>query len=87
MDTFILLHVPLFAVLLAVVSSTDKQLRKRSRLGVSLFLIIHAGLHLWFMDNPRYEFASAVSNVLIFSGALFGGLHLATYYNEDRHSQ
>ena len=87
MDTFILLHVPLFAVLLAVVSSTDKQLRKRSRLGVSLFLIIHAGLHLWFMDNPRYEFASAVSNVLIFSGALLGGLHLATHCNEDRHSQ
>ena len=87
MNAFILLHVPLFAVLLALVSSTNKQLRKRSRLGVSLFLIIHAGLHLWFMDNPGYEFASTVSIVLIFSGALFGGLHLATYCYEDRHSQ
>lgn len=87
MNTFILLHVPLFAVLLALVSSTNKPLRKRSRLGVCLFLIIHAGLHLWFMGNPSYEFASTVSNVLIFSGALFGVLHLATYYNEDRHSQ
>jgi hypothetical protein len=87
MNTFILLHVPLFAVLLALVSSTNKPLRKRSRSGVCLFLIIHAGLHLWFMGNPSYEFASTVSNVLIFSGALFGVLHLATYYNEDRHSQ
>ena len=87
MNTFILLHVPLIAVLLALVSSTNKQLRTRSRLGVSLFLIIHAGLHLWFMGNPRYEFASTVSNVLIFSGALFGGLHLATHYIQDRHSQ
>ena len=53
MNTFILLHVPLFAVLLALVSSSNKPLRKRSRLGVCLFLIIHAGLHLWFMGNPK----------------------------------
>jgi hypothetical protein len=50
-----------------------------------VFLIIHAGLHLWFMGDPRYEFASTMSNLLIFSGALFGVLHLVSVYNEDRH--
>ena len=87
MNVFVLLHIPLFAVLLALVSSTNDQLRKQSRLGVSIFLVIHAGLHLWFMNDIGYEFASTVSNVLIFGGAVIGGLHLAVHYMGSRYSQ
>ena len=86
LNTFVLLHVPLFAILLALVASTHHQLRQRSRLGISIFLIIHAGLHLWFKNDVHYEFASIVSNVLIFGGALFGALHMATYYMDVRYS-
>ena len=84
MNTFILLHIPLFAVLVALIASTDDRLRKRSRLGVSIFLVVHAGLHLWFTSDVSYEFASTVSKLLIFGGALFGGLHLVASYRDIR---
>lgn len=86
-DVFVLLHVPLFAVLVALVSSSNHQLRNRSRLGVSIFLILHAGLHLWFMGDFGYEFSSTLSNVLIFGGALLGGFHIAGNYRDSRQSQ
>ena len=86
-NSFLLLHIPLFAVLLALVSSTNQQLRQWSRVGVSVFLVIHAGLHLWFMNNIEYEFASKVSNILIFGGALFGGFHIAAFAMDNRHSE
>ena len=87
LNTFVLLHFPLFVVLLALVSSPNYQLRNQSRLGVSIFLIIHAGLHLWFMKDSDYEFVSTVSNVLIFGGAVFGGLHISAYYKGNHYSQ
>ncbi|MEE4217320.1 MAG: DUF6713 family protein [Xanthomonadales bacterium] len=80
MNTFILLHIPLFAVLVALVASTNMQLRERSRLGVSIFLVIHALLHLWFRNDLRYEFASTMSDILIFGGALLGAAYLAISY-------
>jgi apolipoprotein N-acyltransferase len=84
MNTFILLHIPIFAVLVALVASTNVQLRERSRLGVSIFLIVHALLHLWFRNDVSYEFASMLSNVLIFGGALFGAFYLAISYKDLR---
>lgn len=87
MNTFILLNIPLFAVLVALVASTDVRLRERSRLGVGIFLVIHALLHLWFRNDVSYEFASMMSNVLIFCGAIFGGLYMATSYKDIRKLQ
>jgi len=87
MNTFVLLHVPLFALLVALIASTDALLRKRARLAVSVFLIIHAGLHLWFMNDASYEFVSTISSMLIFGGALFGGLHIAASYKDIRYFQ
>ena len=84
MNTFILLHIPLFAALVALVASTNAVLRKRSRLGLSMFLIVHALLHLWFRNDVNYEFASAMSNILIFGGAIFGALYLAISYRDSR---
>jgi hypothetical protein len=84
MNTFILLHIPLFAVLVALVASTNLQLRERSRLGVSIFLIVHALLHLWFRNDVSYEFASTMSNILIFGGAIFGALYIASSYKDLR---
>ena len=61
-----------------------QSLRERSRLGVSIFLIVHALLHYWFRNDENYEFASAVSNILIFGGAILGALCVAASY-EDFH--
>lgn len=87
MNTFVMLHIPLFAVLVALVASADERLRKRSRLGVSMFLIIHAGLHLWFANDLSYEFTSTISNMLIFGGAIFGAIYIAASYKDIRHLQ
>jgi hypothetical protein len=85
MNTFVLLHIPLFAVLIALVASNDERLSRLTRLGVSAFLLIHAGLHLWFANDPNYEFASNISSALIFGGALFGGLHLVACFRDIRY--
>ena len=85
MNTFVLLHIPLFAVLIALVASNDERLRRLSQLGVSAFLLIHGGLHIWFANEPDYEFASTISNALIFGGALFGGLHLVASFKDIRY--
>lgn len=83
-NTFVLIHIPLFAVLVAVVSSNNSRLRKLSRLGVGVFLLIHAGLHVLFTNVDGYEFDSMLSSLLIFGGAFVGGLYLLASYKDFR---
>lgn len=73
---FMLIHIPLFTILIALVASTNDKIRIRSRFGISIFLIIHGLLHLLFMGNTSYEFTSTLSNILIFGGAIFGAVFL-----------
>ncbi len=80
MVVFIFLHIPLCAALISMVASIKEKIRTFSRWGISLFLIVHAILHIVFMGNDHYEFASWVSNVLIFGGALLGALYLYLEY-------
>lgn len=75
MPVFILAHVPLFAILIAMISSDNPRIRDNSRIAVSAFLLIHAVLHAIFIGQPEYEFSSVVSNVLIFGGGIFGALY------------
>lgn len=83
-NTFVLIHIPLFAVLVAVVSSNNSRLRKLSRLGVGVFLLFHAGLHVLFTNVDGYEFDSMLSSLLIFGGAFVGGLYLLASYKDFR---
>lgn len=73
---FVAAHVPIFAVVIALVASPNPNTRLLSRTSISLFLIIHGVLHALFMDHPAYEFSSTVSNFLIFGGSILGGIHL-----------
>ncbi len=82
MIIFVLIHIPLFAVLIALVSNTNDKIRIRSRLGISIFLILHSVLHTLFMNHADYEFSSMLSNGLIFGGALFGLMYLLLEYRE-----
>lgn len=75
---FVWLHVPLFALLTASVGSTKADTRRRARHGISLFLVVHAGLHLLFGGDRHYDFHGATSTLLIFGGALCGLGWLAT---------
>ena len=81
---FIFIHIPLFAILIALVASSNDKIRTRSRVGISVFLVIHGLLHVLFMGNVSYEFASTLSNVLIFGGAIFGAVFLLLDFIDKR---
>jgi hypothetical protein len=76
MLVFIAAHVPLFAVLIALVASKDERIRGLSRLGISAFLVVHGLLHALSTGEPTYEFSSRLSHLLIFGGAALGALYL-----------
>jgi len=76
MAVFVAAHVPLFAVLIALVASTSGRIRALSRLVISAFLIVHGLLHISSRGEPTYEFSSTLSNLLIFGGLAFGVLYL-----------
>ena len=76
MVVFIAAHVPLFAVLIALVASSNTRIRALSRLGIAVFLLVHGLLHMLSMGQATYEFSSTLSNVLIFGGSSLGALYL-----------
>ena len=73
---YVWLHVPLFGIVIALISSSNLTTRKRSRFWVSAFLVIHGLLHAGFMVHPHYEFSSLQSNLLIFGAAVCGLIFL-----------
>lgn len=73
---FVFMHIPLFAILIALVASTNDKIRIRSRFGISIFFIIHGLLHVVYMGNTNYEFSSPLSSILIFGGAILGAFFL-----------
>ena len=77
MVVFIAAHVPLFAILIALVASSNARLRALSRLGIGVFLLVHGWLHALSVGQATYEFSSMLSNVLIFGGSSFGAIYLA----------
>ena len=76
MLVFIVLHVPIFALVVALVASERRIVRDRSRLAIAAFLVVHAGLHFFFRHHPEYQFSSLLSLTLIYGGAAAGGLYL-----------
>ena len=76
MIVFVIAHVPIFAVLIALVASSNDRTRARSRLVISGFLVLHGLVHALYMNHPNYEFSSILSNTLIFGGAAFGAVYL-----------
>ena len=77
MPVFVIAHVPLFAVLIALVASADARIRTLSRIGIAGFLLVHGLLHGLSMGQETYEFSSPLSNVLIFGAAGLGAIYLA----------
>jgi heme/copper-type cytochrome/quinol oxidase subunit 3 len=73
---FLLAHVPIFAVAIALVASLNASIRTRTRVVVSAFLLAHGLLHALFGTHPLYEFSSFSSEVLIYGSAIFGSAYL-----------
>ena len=74
--TFLIAHIPIFALVIAFVASLNPKTRARARDIASGFLIVHALLHYLFSVNPAYEFSSPLSSILIYGAAICG----ATYF-------
>ena len=81
---FLFIHIPIFAILIALIASTKDLIRYRTQIGVSIFLVAHGILHTLFMENASYEFTTVSSNILIFGGAFLGLIHLFLEYLEKR---
>lgn len=82
MLVFLFFHIPLFAGLVALVTSKNDKVRFRSKIGISVFLLFHAVLHALFSGNPASEFSSLSSLILIYGGALLGAIHLILEYKD-----
>ena len=76
MTVFVAMHVPMFAVIIALVASTKEKTRTVSRAAVAIFLVFHGALHFLFRTHPNYEFSSTMSEMLIYGGAALGAIYL-----------
>ncbi len=79
---FVAVHVPIVAVVVALVSSIRERTRVLSRCGVSAFLFLHGLAHFLSSGDPSYEFDSLLSDALIYGGALIGLAHLVASKKE-----
>ncbi|MEM9729541.1 MAG: DUF6713 family protein [Myxococcota bacterium] len=71
-----LLHVPLFAVLMWLVSHSLPRVRERARWTIDAFMVVHVGLHLSFHDHEAYSFHGPLSQALIYGAGVVGLAHL-----------
>lgn len=73
---FVILHVPVLAVLMWLTAGPVSSVRWWSRFGIDSFLIVHAALHGLLSEHALYTFDSSLSTSLIFGGGAVGSLHL-----------
>jgi Family of unknown function (DUF6713) len=73
---FVLLHLPLFVGLLALVAAGPSSTTRWIEGSVDVFLIVHAALHESLSRTGDKAFANTFSRWLIWSAALFGAAHL-----------
>ncbi|MEM7735942.1 MAG: DUF6713 family protein [Deinococcota bacterium] len=67
--SFVLLHVPLLAVLMIITAYPAPNMQLWARAALSLFMVIHAGLHTRLAKTPKYEFHTPLSRGLIYGTA------------------
>lgn len=74
--TFVLMHVPLFAILVALIASNNNTIRDLTWYWLSAFFLIHGVLHAVYRVHKQYEFGSFQSNLLIYGAALCGCMYI-----------
>ncbi len=71
-SVFVALHVPLLTLLFWLTFHESQPVRYGSRLMLSAFLIIHAGIHKRLEHHLAYTFTSPLSFGLIYGAGLLG---------------
>ncbi|MDJ0788047.1 MAG: hypothetical protein QNK05_14655 [Myxococcota bacterium] len=73
---FLVLHLPLFAVMLWLGHHPRERVRSLFRAGVAAFLVIHGALHWRLAGAPENGFEGLLSYGFIALASLCGGLYL-----------
>jgi hypothetical protein len=82
--TFLIAHIPIFALVIAFVASLNLKTRAMARDIACGFLIVHAFLHYLFSVNPAYEFSSLLSSILIYGAAFCGAIYFIANWLEPK---
>lgn len=72
---FVLLHVPLLAIVFGLCWHRHRATREYSRRLLASFTLLHAGLHYNLRNHPLNDFDSLPSQALIGASALLGALY------------
>ena len=75
-DVFVLVHVPLTALLIWFALYPQGIVRLRFQVATDLFFLLHIGLHQAFRSHPHYDFRSLLSRGLILGAGAAGAVHL-----------
>ena len=75
MRWFVLLHLPLYVGLLALVAAGPSTAVRWIEGAVDVFLVVHAGLHERLARQGHAAFANAYSRSLIWPAAALGAVH------------
>ena len=81
---FITAHIPIMALLVALVSSKNTRTRRLTRIGIGAFPALYGLLHIFFKSHPAYEFTGMLSNTLIVGGSVLGIIYLVLEWNDKR---
>ncbi len=79
---FVLSHIPLVALIVGFIASTNTRTRNLSRTALSGFLVLHGIAHWLTSGDVNYQFASTISSVLIYGGAALGTIYLLLNYRD-----
>ncbi len=77
---FVLIHIPLVAVLLWLTAHPDEAVRFWTVVSLDLFMVVHAGLHWRLSGDPKYEFNTAHSRLLIYGAAVLSLAQLGLFW-------
>ena len=73
---FILIHIPLFAILFWLLAHPVERIQFWTMLSLDVFMMVHAGLHRRLFDRPKYEFHPTYSRFIIYGTAVLAAAHL-----------
>ena len=77
---FVLVHVPLLAVLLWLAAYPGAGVRYWTMLGLDLFMVVHAGLHGRLSGHAKNEFNTPHSRLIIYGTAALAAGHLIVLF-------
>ncbi len=77
---FTILHIPLFVLLLWLMTHPSGNTRLWFQIIMDIFFIVHMVLHKLLSSNKKYEFVGNFSKAIIFSMGIVGIVHLSLLF-------